>query len=281
VFPDTGYAVARTRRGDHLVFDAGRHGFLNGGHAHDDALSCIATLARKPLLVDPGTSTYTMDSALRDRLRASTSHNTATVDGRPHSEPSGPFHWRSRVDASLLDARLLRCGAWIAGQHDAYAPLTHRRDVFLADDGLIVFVDQLSGDAAIHEIELRWTLDRTWDYSAAKSGARLIHASGAEVRLVSTAPLEGVRQGVNAGWLAPVYGQLLPTWTVIGRLREPLPLHVVTAFSDASVPPGLRVERDRQGLRITIERAGGEDVIALGPAGLTHERVALRHAVRS
>ena len=37
-FPDTGYVAAR-RGTSHAVFDAGAHGFLNGGHAHADALS--------------------------------------------------------------------------------------------------------------------------------------------------------------------------------------------------------------------------------------------------
>jgi hypothetical protein len=36
---DSGYFVSRSTRGDHLAIDAGRHGFLNGGHAHADALS--------------------------------------------------------------------------------------------------------------------------------------------------------------------------------------------------------------------------------------------------
>ena len=38
-----------------------RHGFLNGGHAHADALSLVMSIEGRPFLVDPGTSTYTMD----------------------------------------------------------------------------------------------------------------------------------------------------------------------------------------------------------------------------
>ena len=78
----SGYYVSRTTRGDHLVFDAGPHGFLNGGHAHADALSCTLSIAGRPVLIDPGTGTYTMDRELRDRLRSSMMHNTV-VRRRP------------------------------------------------------------------------------------------------------------------------------------------------------------------------------------------------------
>src|SRR4030095_4322274 len=59
-FPNTGYVVMRSGR-DHAVLDVGAHGFMNGGHAHADALSLTLSLDGRPLLVDPGTATYTMD----------------------------------------------------------------------------------------------------------------------------------------------------------------------------------------------------------------------------
>jgi len=58
---DTGYYISRSSRGDHLVIDGGVHGYLNGGHAHADALSLTLTVAGVPLLVDPGTGSYTFD----------------------------------------------------------------------------------------------------------------------------------------------------------------------------------------------------------------------------
>src|SRR5262249_51097116 len=49
---DTGYYISRSKRGDHVVIDGGMHGYLNGGHAHADALSLTLTAAGVPLLVD-------------------------------------------------------------------------------------------------------------------------------------------------------------------------------------------------------------------------------------
>ena len=70
------------------MFDCGRHGFLNGGHAHSDALSVVLTVAGRALLVDPGTATYTMDPEMRDRFRGTAMHNTVLVNGRPQADPA-------------------------------------------------------------------------------------------------------------------------------------------------------------------------------------------------
>ena len=89
----SGYFVSRTRHGDHLILDAGAHGFLNGGHSHSDALAVVLTVGGDPVLVDPGTAMYTMNPALRDGFRSTRMHNTVVIDGRDHAEPRGPFRW--------------------------------------------------------------------------------------------------------------------------------------------------------------------------------------------
>src|SRR6185503_16095739 len=94
LLPAAGYFVSRGTDGSHAVLDAGPHGYRNGGHAHADALSLTLSIDGHPLLIDPGTSTYTMDSQLRDNMRSTASHNTVTFDGRSQSVPDGPFHWR-------------------------------------------------------------------------------------------------------------------------------------------------------------------------------------------
>ena len=57
----SGYYVSRTPRGDHLVFDAGRTAFSTAATRTPTRLSVVLTASRHPLLVDPGTATYTMD----------------------------------------------------------------------------------------------------------------------------------------------------------------------------------------------------------------------------
>src|SRR5207247_8995570 len=82
-FPHTGYIVLRDTEGGHAVLDAGAHGYMNGGHAHADALSLTLRIGRRSLLVDPGTSTYTMDPQLRHRMRGTFSATTVRVYQRP------------------------------------------------------------------------------------------------------------------------------------------------------------------------------------------------------
>ena len=71
----------RARRS--LVFDAGPHGFLNGGHAHADALS-LTLDRRRPSAADrPRHRAPTRWTAeLRDRFRSTMMHNTVVL-GRP------------------------------------------------------------------------------------------------------------------------------------------------------------------------------------------------------
>lgn len=290
VFEDSGYAVARAQGGRHLVLDAGRHGFLNGGHAHADLLGAVLTLAGRPLAIDPGTSTYTMDPELRDRLRAARSHNTVLVDGREPAVPAGPFHWQRTTDGALLTAASGGPFAWLAGEHGGYAPLRVRRGLFFSDDGLVVCIDSVlpgpvSGES--HAIQTRWHLDPRWICQPAPHGARLMWESISnaapaskaplEVRVVSNAAIEPVRGGHDAGWCAPVYGQLLPTWTLIASRTARLPCEIVTVFCEGSLPPTLVVTAggDEDDRCVTVEVSRGrmvDSVVVRGHRDVSHTR---------
>lgn len=296
VFPETGYAVARAAGGSHLVFDAGRHGFLNGGHAHADVLSVVVSLAGRPVVIDPGTSTYTMDPGLRDRMRAARTHNTVIVDGREPAVPAGPFHWHRVVNGAFLAAHGLERWAWFAGEHDGYAPVRHRRGVFMTGDGLVVCVDSLLATPAFggsnapeaHAIEARWHLDPRWTCLTAASGGRGARSAAqarliweepgnrpsatqrpVEIRVITNAALDAVRAGEDDGWCAPVYGQLLPAWTLILSHRDRVPCEIVTAFCEGSLPPALSVSADGEGegRRIVVEVSRGQTVDTVTVAG--------------
>ena len=163
-FDEMGYYIARPSAGAHLVFDVGRHGFLNGGHAHADALSIVLTIDGRPLLIDPGTAVYTTDAALRDRFHGTALHNTLLVDGRPQSEPGRPFQWHSRIDARPL-ARVDEPGlVYFEAAHAGFAPLEHRRSVLCVED-LVLIADHLvstSGPTERTAVEAHWHLDPAW-----------------------------------------------------------------------------------------------------------------------
>ncbi len=242
---DTGYVVLRDASGGHAVFDAGRHGYQNGGHAHADALAITLTLGGRPLLVDPGTSTYTMDPRLRDRLRSSMSHNTVTVDGRSQAIPRGPFHWQTRADASL-HASLLHAGFdWVEASHDGYAPVRHRRTLLRATDSGWLVVDEILGEGD-HDASAHWQFDPGWILrSDAPGRLRATHVEGDEAWLLHDAGDARLVHGdekSGLGWYAPTYGTLIPTWTARVAHQAAAPFAMVTWIGGTGVsgePPSM------------------------------------------
>lgn len=285
VFPATGYVTTRTPEGDHLVMDVGAHGYLNGGHAHADALAITLTLRGTPLLVDPGTPTYTMDPALRDHLRSSSSHNTVTIDGRSSSLPAGPFHWESRADARLVAARTNPRFTFIEGAHDGYGDLRHQRSVVAAAGGYFV-IDSLTG-AGEHEAAVYWHFDPRWHVTC-ESERRLRLTDGAALDadarhgawLLSDSGALWLVYGDDEsrhGFVSPAYGVRVPAWTARLTHRARSPFAVVTWIGSASerqVPhlqrliladAGAVAARLVQGLdeQVTLVRPGAD----LEPAG--------------
>lgn len=247
-FEASGYFVSRTGAGDHLVLDAGPHGFLNGGHAHADALAVVATVGGRPLLVDPGTATYTMDPAVRDRFRSTPMHNTVVVNGLPQSQPRGPFHWRTRADARASAWRTGEAADYAEGRHDAYAPITHVRGVLALHGVAWLIVDHLfdtrpgAPDAAPVLTEAFWHLHPDWSLvSRPGSTVTLQHRDGGRQRLATSgifASVRGTRQTDLAAH-APTYGRIVPAECLRVATRDALPRSVLTV-----VPMGRRAEAE-------------------------------------
>jgi hypothetical protein len=243
--PDTGYYVSRSAA-EHLVIDGGPHGYQNAGHAHADALSLTLSVRGLPLLIDPGTGCYTIDRALRDRLRSTALHNTLTLDDRAQSVPSGPFHWshvaNSRVHAWRTNDRF----DYFDGSHDGYRPIEHRRRVFSLHGDLVVVADLVTevnahtaviGEGRTHAAAVHWHLDPGWTIQARSRGATLTGrgADGAEIRVGLTVPqglLEPFTgdQESGLGWYSPEYGRIEPATTVRVSQSGDAPFWMVTVF---------------------------------------------------
>jgi hypothetical protein len=286
-FPTTGYVVARSRRGDHLVFDVGRHGFLNGGHAHADALAITLSLAGQPFVIDPGTATYTMDRALRDRMRATSSHNTMTVDGQASATPAGPFHWATRADARLDTWRHTTGFAWAEASHEAFFPAGHRRTIFYSEAGGCLVIDEVTDHrpGAEHMATVHWHFDPEWVvtcdgphrlFAAHWTGRTgCILTDHGDVSVVCGDETSGV------GWCSPRYGVLVPTSTAHITRKGPGPLELVTWLGEchASDPPALerlRLESDRSsralGVRLHQGAITRTTMVRPGRAAMPRER---------
>jgi hypothetical protein len=232
---DTGYFVASDAGRSHAVVDAGPHGYQNGGHAHADALSLTLSIDGRPLLIDPGTSTYTMDAALRDRMRSTASHNTVTLDGRSQSLPDGPFHWRSTVDARVVACRINPAFDVFEAAHDGYLPARHRRTVVRTSNAGFLIVDAILDasqrhPAARHSAVARWHFDPAWQVTASDRRLRATHGVGASVWMLCDGGDVTVVRGEDEGdgWCAPVYGQLVPASTARVNATAEAPFVLVT-----------------------------------------------------
>jgi Heparinase II/III-like protein/Heparinase II/III N-terminus len=217
VFPESGYLISRTGDGGHLVFDAGSHGFLNGGHAHADALSVVLTVGGEPLLVDPGTATYTMDPEVRDRFRSSRMHNTLVLDERDHAEPDGPFHWRTRTDARFLVARTQPRLDFAVGTHDAYGAARHMRAVLAVHGVGWLIVDRVSAGHAPVRADTWWHLHPSWRALVRDGTVALRHSSGMRLGLASTAGEITIVDDPKLSAFAPEYGRVEGSTTVRAR----------------------------------------------------------------
>ena len=236
---ESGYFVSRMADGGHLVFDAGPHGFLNGGHAHADALAVVLTAGGEPVLVDPGTATYTMDAAARDRFRSSRMHNTLVLDDAEHARPDGPFHWQSRADARFLVARTGPDIDFAVGTHDGHGNRRHLRAV-LALHGLgWLIVDQVVTSRPTRA-QIFWHLHPAWRAVVRDATVELVHGSGRRLALATTAQDIGIAQDPDLSAYSPEYGRIEPSTTLVAHQEASAPFTVGT-FIPAMGARGSRV----------------------------------------
>lgn len=260
LYPDTGFGVLRDAD-CHAVLDAGPHGFLNGGHAHAGALSLVLSVRGRPLLIDPGTATYTADATLRDRFRSTVMHNTLVIDGRSQSVPAGPFHWESRANAHVVLWRPGLRGSstghgatpgvasidYIEAEHDGYLPLVHRRAVLRVPNGLWIIADHVLG-AGRHTLDAYWHLAPAWTLEpAGRPGTSYAHPDGLWASFATTGRHQREFRGdpEGLGWCAPVYGQLVPAPTLRVSDTVDAPTSLVTVIVGGESPARLSIESAR------------------------------------
>lgn len=124
-YPDGGFHVLRGA-GAVVTVSAGPQGQGGvGGHSHNDKLSFELHLGGHPVIVDPGTGTYTRDISLRNVFRSTAAHNTLQLDDAEllAMDPARPFalagDTRARVEVFQPGPELDR----LTVRHDGYRVL--------------------------------------------------------------------------------------------------------------------------------------------------------------
>ncbi|MEO5898220.1 MAG: alginate lyase family protein [Vicinamibacterales bacterium] len=266
LFPDTGYLSLRSPNA-HAIVDAGPHGFLNGGHAHADALALTLSINGRQLLIDPGTATYVMDPAVRDRFRSTTMHNTLVLDGQSQSQPDGPFHWATRTDATIVGSHLSPDFDYLEAQHSGFSPVTHRRAILRTGD-LWIVADHLLG-AGTHAAQLHWHLDPAWTLrQRGAEPAYVAESNGDRVVISCTTPASQLFSGDEGGlgWYAPVYGAVVRSPTIRFSQSAALPFSLITMITTANSgadPTDEVVHADGDSGRTVVIRYMGERYLAI------------------
>ena len=243
VFPNGGYVIMRDSRngaGLRLLLDAGPLGCpISAGHGHADFLSLQCWAFGVPFLIDPGTFCYTRDSKWRDHFRSLEAHNTVTIDGRNPLEPTGPFKWSRRADASLRE--------WQSTPHCDYAdaecmaydvlqdPVRHRRRVLFLKPRCWIVIDDLIGRET-HLVEQRFQfavmpvkISQGWVVAEGTDSSGLWLASFCS-RPLTTRVVEA-SEATLAGWVAAIYGQRQGAPVVSYSTRASLPLRLVSIIA--------------------------------------------------
>lgn len=98
---ESGYRMYRKKHYECLIDVGGIAAVYQPGHTHADALSFILYINNKPILVDTGTSTYSVGSR-RQTERSTFSHNTVSVGSKNQSNVWGGFRVAQRAKVKVF-----------------------------------------------------------------------------------------------------------------------------------------------------------------------------------
>ena len=221
LFADGGCAILRGG-GDHVFVDCGPVGLAGrGGHGHNDITSLDAVLDGVPLVLDPGTFTYTGSPEWRNLFRSTAAHNAVQIDGEELNRLGEPHHlWSLQDDARPTRTTLTTEGRLqtFRGGHTGYLrladPVGVRRTVQLDLErhGLLV-LDEVDA-AQEHELTVRFTLPPGATLSVTENAAT-IDVVGRSFE----SHWSGWHGSAGAGWVSPSYGVKEPAPTLELRAR--------------------------------------------------------------
>lgn len=241
-FADAGLHVLRGA-GAVVTVSAGPQGQRGvGGHSHNDKLSFELHLGGVPVIVDPGTGTYTRDVAMRNAFRGTASHNTLQVDdaeqvpldaGRPFALTGDT---RARVEVFQPGPALAR----LTVRHDGYrmlaAPVGLER-TFLLDkrERALAVLDVLIG-TGMHSVVGRLNLPDTRARLRAPTQEEMARALRVPEAPRDFEPLavelgeedapravvlfgRGLTPVLEPSRYSPGYGRVVPALQVVWRVR--------------------------------------------------------------
>ncbi len=131
LYKDSGFAVLRGG-GAVVTASVGLNGQRGiGGHSHNDKLSFELHLRGQPVIVDPGSPTYTRDPAKRNQFRGTAAHNTLELDSTEQS-PIDPARLFALPDTAGCSVEVFQPGNALdrlSARHHGYQALSEPVEV--------------------------------------------------------------------------------------------------------------------------------------------------------
>ncbi len=215
-----------------------------GGHSHNDKLSFELHLGGVPVIVDPGTGTYTRDPALRNALRRTAAHSTLQVDGAEQA-PFDPARLFALPEGARARAsRVLRSQTveQLTAAHTGFPGVEVERTFTLDKVRRALLVVDLLRGAGVHSLVTRLQLKDAqarrvpvtpehrararevaesmalWGEAAVELGPA--GAADAVVLVLGAGPLS---LSLDEARYSPGYGELTESLSVAVRARRALP----------------------------------------------------------
>jgi len=197
-----------------LLIDCGKHGFLNCGHAHADALSFVLSSNGKSIFVDSGTYNYISDLEARQIFRSTSAHNCLTVNGESSSIPGGAFSWKSIANARLLEWREDNNFVCFRGTHDGFARfgVGYEREILLTKHGSINLTDSVRS-VELNSYELNFILSPHVEAEIRKDSVTVFCKKNREhslltihTKLITEKVINEEVWKIENCWISPRYG---------------------------------------------------------------------------
>ena len=196
-FPRSGFYVMRESSLYVIVRcgDTGRYGL--GGHSHNDQLSFELANGAEPLIVDPGTFSYTPDPEARNLFRSTGFHSTLRIDVASRTSCGRTICSRCRTERKrkLSTGRARRSKVGTTGFRGRRIP-----------DGSKSLATA-SAFATPSTRLRRGTIE--WTFTLAPRAESKVEISG-----------EGLEFRAEPGWYSPSYGVRVPTTFLRARRRS-------------------------------------------------------------
>jgi len=266
-FEDAGIYVIASSEGQafQMVIDAGPMGAGRAGHGHADALSATVSFDQRPWLIDPGTFAY-VPAISRNRFRSTSAHNTWTIDGLDHAEPSGPFAWNATPEVHREHWVTGETFALFSARHSGYCrlndPVIHRRFVFYLQARFWLVRDVLEGNG-VHNCASSWHFAPDLEVQKVGDAFLATQAESAEIRSSRLALVPAQAMAWNceltAGLTSPVYG--VSETAPVFRMNRLVQLPTECAIM---IVPLLTVENNPGTLQIMNEDTGRQSETAIG-----------------